>query len=214
MCGDSCEAPYEALPASAEGSPTKKPRCLAVGMKLHRDLPEDEFVNEIPGGFDEVQSIEGCSTRDNTDDDIYVRCPNFDFYIGADWSDVDISSDIEENRVFEERGYSNCLEECRKCGKEFTCQMDLNAHELGHQNEVLFQCHFKNCQSGYKKASMLKSHLRKRHPSYWHVVGNILDQKILAQELLRPSDSMYTAIERIRKEELSLNRARIETERI
>jgi len=58
----------------------------------------DEFVNEIPGGFDEVQSFDQSSTRDDTD--IYVTCPQFDVYIGEDWSDVEISSDVEENRVF------------------------------------------------------------------------------------------------------------------
>jgi hypothetical protein len=70
----------------------------------------DEFINEIPGGFDEVQSLDQSSTRD--DSDIYVACPKFDVYIGEDWSDVEISSDVEENRAFQKKGFKNCISKC------------------------------------------------------------------------------------------------------
>ena len=103
----------------------------------------DEFENEIPGGFEEVQSFDQCSTRDDTDR--YVECPKFDLYIREDWSDIEVSSDIDENRAFQKKGFKNCLKKCQQCGSQFLNQIDLNAHELTHHNEVLFECHYKHC---------------------------------------------------------------------
>ena len=77
--------------------------------------------------------------------------------------------------------------------------MELIGHELSHENEILFKCHFRHCQCGYKKASMLKSHLRKRHPEYWQEVGGLLDNSMkYVGDMLKPSAWSYDAIEKIK----------------
>lgn len=141
----------------------------------HHCQDQDEgFVNEIPGGFSEIDSIDQSSTFDDSNS-CYINYPKLDVHIGMDWEDIEVSSDIEENNIFRERGYHNCLHECYECGKKFTNVIELNGHELIHQQVEMYRCHVHHCDSKYKKESQLKSHMKKRHPEYWTQVSQILD---------------------------------------
>jgi len=54
----------------------------------------------------------------------------------------------------------------------------LNAHQLGeHAFQEVFKCHIHGCDSKYKKSSMLKSHLKKKHPEYWQAKKDVLQNE-------------------------------------
>ena len=52
----------------------------------------DEFINEIPGGFDGVSSS---TDEESFDPKYHVIIPKIDVHINDDWSDIDVSSDVE-----------------------------------------------------------------------------------------------------------------------
>lgn len=60
---------------------------------------ESEVEIEIPGGFDNIQSFENdmsCSHADDSQE--YVTLPKLEKWIGLDWDDVSITSDLSQNR--------------------------------------------------------------------------------------------------------------------
>ena len=61
----------------------------------NESLSESEVEIEIPGGFDNIRSFENdmsCSNADESSD--YVTLPKLEKWIGLDWDDVSITSDV------------------------------------------------------------------------------------------------------------------------
>jgi hypothetical protein len=56
-----------------------------------------EVEIEIPGDFDNIDSFEN-SSNINDDSGEYVRIPKLEKWIGLDWDDVSITSDVCQNR--------------------------------------------------------------------------------------------------------------------
>lgn len=161
----------------------------------------DEVEIEIPGGFDNMNSFENdmsCSHADDSGE--YVTMPKLDKWIGLDWDEVSITSDVQQNR----QDYLNGLKEshlpCSICSKKFRNQIELVAHELSHQAENPYKCPHVFCNSKYEKAAQLKSHMRKRHQKQWPKFEQALLRSAETEGcdevalLLQPSDSMMEAI--------------------
>ena len=122
------------------------------------------MVNEIPGGFDDVS--QDSSYAPETDD---IDSPLFDQFDFASLEFVEMYSDHHWHQQNEEHT-------CQECDAKFKSMTDLNAHELGHEFQQLFKCHIKSCECKYHKSSLLKSHLKKRHPYYYHRNLNALEE--------------------------------------
>lgn len=59
---------------------------------------ESEVEIEIPGGFDNIQSFENDMSCSHEDSKEYVSLPKLEKWIGLDWDDVSITSDLSQNR--------------------------------------------------------------------------------------------------------------------
>jgi len=129
----------------------------------------DELVNEIPGGFENINELSApCSHEDSSD---YFEVEELEQYVGLDWEDIEVNSDSECSAP------QNMLK-CSECGHHFKNQVQLNAHQLGeHAFQEVFRCPIHGCDSKYKKSSMLKSHLKKKHPEYWQAKKDVLQNE-------------------------------------
>lgn len=56
------------------------------------ESPELEI--EIPGGFDNIQSFENDMSCSHGDDSEFVTLPKLEKWIGLDWDEVSITSDV------------------------------------------------------------------------------------------------------------------------
>ena len=54
----------------------------------------DEVEIEIPGGFDNINSFDNGLSSHGDDSSEYVRFPKLDKWIGLDWDEVSITSDV------------------------------------------------------------------------------------------------------------------------
>lgn len=98
---------------------------------------------------------------DNCSD--YFEVQEIEQYVGLDWQDIEVDSDSE--RDFE---VPQTLLKCKECGLHFSSKEKLIAHQLGeHSFQEIFKCHVHGCDHKYKKGSMLKSHMKKKHPEFW-----------------------------------------------
>ena len=88
-------------------------------------------------------------------------------WLGLDWDEVSITSDVSQNRKDYLKGLMNSQLPCTICCKKFRNQVELVAHELSHQSEKIFRCPRMFCPSKYERACHLVSHMRKRHPKHY-----------------------------------------------
>lgn len=134
----------------------------------NESLSESEVEIEIPGGFDNIKSFENDMSCSNADDSSeYVTLPKLEKWIGLDWDDVSITSDVSQNRKDYFQGVTKSHLPCKVCCKTFRTREELVAHELSHEMEYPFKCPHVFCTSKYEKAYQLKSHMRKRHAKQW-----------------------------------------------
>ena len=68
-------------------------------MSSDKHFLDEDFENEIPGGFDNIDSNENSIIEDSDDGDCYIKFPALELHIGPDWEDIEISSDCEENKM-------------------------------------------------------------------------------------------------------------------
>jgi hypothetical protein len=59
---------------------------------------ESEVEIELPGGFDNIQSYDNSSDSES-DSSQFIYFPKVEKWIENDWESVEISSDVEENRL-------------------------------------------------------------------------------------------------------------------
>ena len=104
----------------------------------------------------------------------YVTLPKIPNWIGLDWEEVSITSDVSQNRQDWLNGVTESHLQCSHCSKKFRTHFELVAHELEHASENLFKCPHMFCDSKYHKAAHLKSHIRKRHQKHWSQFENAL----------------------------------------
>ena len=116
--------------------------------KESRVIMDMDLEIEASGDFSDID-VNDMSQRfpDSDDDENYIRIPQLEDYIGPDWSGVEISSDIEEN---EQYANSRTKLSCNICTEQFKCKMELQAHELEHENTYLFKCQIPGCNNRYK----------------------------------------------------------------
>ena len=134
----------------------------------NESLSESEVEIEIPGGFDNIKSFENdmsCSQADDSSE--YVTLPKLEKWIGLDWDDVSITSDVSQNRKDFFKGVKESNLACSICCKKYRTQVEVLACELAHESENPFKCPHIFCTSRYDKAYQLKSHMRKRHAKQW-----------------------------------------------
>ena len=73
--------------------------CAAHTAASNASLSEsDEVEIEIPGGFDNINSFENDMSYSNEGDSEYVTLPKLEPWIGMDWDEVSITSDVSQNR--------------------------------------------------------------------------------------------------------------------
>jgi len=126
------------------------------------DSELDEVEIEIPGGFENILENE-MSNSSFDESSEYVTLPKIPNWIGQDWDEVSITSDVSQNREDWLNGVTGSHLQCSHCSKKFRSHIELTACELSHESENLFKCPHMFCDSKYHKAAHLRSHLRKRH---------------------------------------------------
>ena len=82
-------------------------------------------------------------------EETFIKAPEIEEYIGPNWVDFEISSDCEENIMVAKMSSKFT---CNICSEQFRCKLDLQAHELAHQNQYLYQCHIPGCNNRYKES--------------------------------------------------------------
>ena len=86
----------------------------------NESLSESEVEIEIPGGFDNIRSFENEMSCSNADDSSeFVTLPKLEKWIGLDWDDVSITSDVSENRKNYFQGVTKSHLPCKVCAKTF-----------------------------------------------------------------------------------------------
>jgi len=130
------------------------------------DSELDEVEIEIPGGFENILENE-MSNSSFDESSEYVTLPKIPNWIGQDWDEVSITSDVSQNREDWLNGVTGSHLQCSHCSKKFRSHIELTACELSHASENLFKCPHMFCDSKYHKAAHLRSHLRKRHQKQW-----------------------------------------------
>lgn len=78
-----------------------------------KNLDESELVNEIPGGFEDVNELSAPCHDDHCSD--YFEVEEIEQYVGLDWQDINVDSDSEKD--FES---PQPKLKCNDCGHHFT----------------------------------------------------------------------------------------------
>ena len=159
------------------------------------DSELDEVEIEIPGGFENILEIE-MSNSSFDESSEYVTLPKIPNWIGQDWDEVSITSDVSQNREDWLNGVTGSHLQCSHCSKKFRTQVELVACELSHATENVFKCPHVFCNSKYHKAAHLESHIRKRHTKHWPQFEKALKNATKVEEkskialLMQPTESM------------------------
>ena len=86
-------------PLNATDGPNNSGISAAITTESQNGYGSDEVEIEIPGGFENIDSFDNdMSASCPFDSDEYIIAPKLDKWIGLDWDDVSITSDIEQNR--------------------------------------------------------------------------------------------------------------------
>ena len=61
---------------------------------------DEEFENEIPGGFDAININEHSlgDVDESEDDECYIKLPKLEQYVGPEWEDVEIHSHLSNGQ--------------------------------------------------------------------------------------------------------------------
>ena len=79
----------------------------------NNNLEESELINEIPGGFEEVNELSAPCMDDNCSD--YFEVEEIEQYVGLDWQDIDVDSDSEKDFQTPQH-----MLKCIDCGHHFS----------------------------------------------------------------------------------------------
>ena len=90
---------------------------------LDNNLEQSELINEIPGGFEEVNELSAPCHDDQCSD--FFEVEELEQYVGLDWQEIEVNSDSEQDYHV-----SQSKLKCHDCGHHFTNQVSLVAHQL------------------------------------------------------------------------------------